>query len=915
MLEKLVIIYENKEYSADELKKMLADETDKLRMSANTEPQTDNALSFIIRTEAALSLGRDIAYAPGMPPADRRNIEKWLDFNRQVLAGKNIREVYIEDSSEVLHTLVWMAGLSEGCRVTVSEEPQRAGLAVVSLASLASGKIALSDYKAVISTGILPVDFNRLKAEAKDTMWVNYYAMPCCFCVSFASGTDLAGNAGIYHQLKPVAGFSAYPSDKNGRPVPRNISGYLSQECDSREIHSIVRCTMTSDSRLFAQGSSDEAVYSEGRYFLAAELENEVLRSGLADSCAVRGGIVFYSPCGVCNDYRLKNILSSAGAEMLYFCAIPFKAEHGKFRNIGDDIFRAHEELKRLLENSCTDDWYSFIELTGYENSALAAIELFVAGESGVSGIIRPVTERFRVNIYRTDSIPRYSSSVEDVDIPRLKKFSVPEENEPELTETELKMTGIWNDVLGISGTGPDDNFFDLGGNSFSLIRLAYEIEQAFGVTDAMQDVMYFSTLRKLSENIDNRSRDNVREQFRDKIAQIEKDIVPEPDIESKAAAAGKRNVHGSILIVGAVSVQCVYVLAGLIDKYGDREICFMSDSGTEEALKERMEHFGFKAQSGYAGLHFVRTDHTAEYFGLSKAEYDRLADSVSVVYDFGINNNLVSSYEVLRKKNIAGTNRLLEFCCEKRMKKLIFISSTAVFNTISGSDIPLVTEKSVWGTEALIDRSGNDYLYSVFAADKLVQNAAELGIESAIIRTGRVMGDSGNGAIDEEDTFMQGFRFMLHNRIVPSSENAVNAYEFFIPVDKYAEQIIALADIDESEKCAVYHIKGLEVPLDELSGWLLEKLGNAENVRRIDLNELVDTIRSAPGTEDNRIMASLQAHLLVNSDNSTVTSLSDDKYTLSVLEKSGIDTQSYRNSREMLDITYNYLNSRHYFE
>ena len=38
----------------------------------------------------------------------------------------------------------------------------------------------------------------------------------------------------------------------------------------------------------------------------------------------------------------------------------------------------------------------------------------------------------------------------------------------------ETVLAGMWQDLLDVSRTSADDNFFDLGGNSLTATRLAY---------------------------------------------------------------------------------------------------------------------------------------------------------------------------------------------------------------------------------------------------------------------------------------------------------------------------------------------------------------------------------------------------------------------------------------------------------
>ncbi|MBB5624270.1 amino acid adenylation domain-containing protein, partial [Pedobacter cryoconitis] len=63
--------------------------------------------------------------------------------------------------------------------------------------------------------------------------------------------------------------------------------------------------------------------------------------------------------------------------------------------------------------------------------------------------------------------------------------------------QTELKLTGIWGDVLGIPANkiSIKDNFFDIGGHSLKATRLVSQIHKEFGVKIALKDLFNASVL------------------------------------------------------------------------------------------------------------------------------------------------------------------------------------------------------------------------------------------------------------------------------------------------------------------------------------------------------------------------------------------------------------------------------------
>jgi amino acid adenylation domain-containing protein len=72
-------------------------------------------------------------------------------------------------------------------------------------------------------------------------------------------------------------------------------------------------------------------------------------------------------------------------------------------------------------------------------------------------------------------------------------RFNAPED------ELELKLTRIWERVLGINSISVDDNFFELGGHSLLAVRLFAQIEKAFGRNLPLATLFQAPTVKQLA--------------------------------------------------------------------------------------------------------------------------------------------------------------------------------------------------------------------------------------------------------------------------------------------------------------------------------------------------------------------------------------------------------------------------------
>ena len=66
--------------------------------------------------------------------------------------------------------------------------------------------------------------------------------------------------------------------------------------------------------------------------------------------------------------------------------------------------------------------------------------------------------------------------------------------------ELERNIAALWRDVLGIGDVGIDDNFFDLGGDSFRLVRVHAGLQQLLGREVAVTDLFRCPTVRALAQ-------------------------------------------------------------------------------------------------------------------------------------------------------------------------------------------------------------------------------------------------------------------------------------------------------------------------------------------------------------------------------------------------------------------------------
>jgi acyl carrier protein len=73
-------------------------------------------------------------------------------------------------------------------------------------------------------------------------------------------------------------------------------------------------------------------------------------------------------------------------------------------------------------------------------------------------------------------------------------------------TATEAFLAEVWSNVLGLDALNAADDFFDLGGDSVTAMRVLAQVSNRYGVELRLEDVLTSRTLTELARAIDQRT-------------------------------------------------------------------------------------------------------------------------------------------------------------------------------------------------------------------------------------------------------------------------------------------------------------------------------------------------------------------------------------------------------------------------
>jgi acyl carrier protein len=77
-------------------------------------------------------------------------------------------------------------------------------------------------------------------------------------------------------------------------------------------------------------------------------------------------------------------------------------------------------------------------------------------------------------------------------------------------SELEQALTDIWKQVLHLKVVGNEDNFFDLGGDSLSIVKVQILIETALAIKISTTELLQYPTIFQLLEHLKQQTKNKI---------------------------------------------------------------------------------------------------------------------------------------------------------------------------------------------------------------------------------------------------------------------------------------------------------------------------------------------------------------------------------------------------------------------
>lgn len=367
------------------------------------------------------------------------------------------------------------------------------------------------------------------------------------------------------------------------------------------------------------------------------------------------------------------------------------------------------------------------------------------------------------------------------------------------LNDEEKSIADIMADILKMIAIGPDDNFFDLGGDSLDCVILIAQLQNQLGKTITMAELKHNPTPRLI----------NKLRQKEDAMCLRSEDLKDEWQIDFKLYPSRTDQLQGkNTLITGATGFLGAHILEKILSLCLSQKIyCLVRCANAKEGMEriiETFKRFGLSTKH-LDMIEVVEGDICKHHLGIDNNTYRRLVLEVGTVFHCAASVNMLKSYDELKDTNVIGTKHVVDFCLEGCYKHLHYASTLSVFvATDRNSGIALETD--------LLETPTNiygGYGQTKYVAEKIILSLPSSICKTTIYRFGLLCGSTITGISATKDFLGMFFRGARKIGSLPIDSSGSLAVDI-TPIDQAVDII---TDIVKSKKAGIFHIAS-ESPL-----------------------------------------------------------------------------------------------------
>jgi len=397
--------------------------------------------------------------------------------------------------------------------------------------------------------------------------------------------------------------------------------------------------------------------------------------------------------------------------------------------------------------------------------------------------------------------------------LPLPKNENFEEENPDDFDSNELKLQQIWKNILHLKEISLTDNFFDIGGDSISAIKMQIEaLKYDFDFEYA--DIFKYPTIKELATKTKGsiETKDELIENY--DYSRIEK--VLKRNTINNIDTIKKYDVR-DILLIGATGYLGIHVLDSFLRNEKGNVYCLVRKKNNKEPLNRLYEKIVFYFGENYlekykSRICVVKGDITSLNLALSQKDDNMLKETITTVVNAGALVKHFGTPELFNDINVTGTKNVVDFC-KKQNKRLLHISTISVSGNGEKDETIIenaenINKKKLFKEDTLFINQNISGIYTVtkYKAEIIVLEAIHDGLDAQILRMGNITNRKSDGLFQqnvEENAFAKRLKSFIEIGAFPDYllKHAIELG----PVDLCADATIKI--LQNNSRCNVFHI------------------------------------------------------------------------------------------------------------
>ena len=335
----------------------------------------------------------------------------------------------------------------------------------------------------------------------------------------------------------------------------------------------------------------------------------------------------------------------------------------------------------------------------------------------------------------------------------------------PSESSVESKILSLWRSFFDNPKLGPDDSFFDVGGDSMMAQSMTHTMQQELGISLTAGVLFTFDTARTLASAVEQQPNQAVAVSAPQQALNLHAEAVLDADIIPDAPAAPCKPPQ-NVLLTGATGFLGAHLLAELLERTEAQIHCLVradNRSNAEQRLADTLSHYGLWKDWMRARLAPLPGRLDRPCLGLDQNTFDSLAKNLDAIYHNGALINQSYPYLLLKPSNVEGTAEVLRLACRGKATPVHHISTISVQDFSS----PEIDEELMVPHHKHLQ---GGYIQSKWVAEQLICIAHQRGLPVTIYRPSRIVGHADHGIMNTQDLFCRMIKSVVTLGTVPDS-------------------------------------------------------------------------------------------------------------------------------------------------